>query len=232
MLETSFSVLIWLIILLIFGFVLDNLWKKIFSGNIYRLFLAPGIIIHELSHALVGRMVGAKIEEINFFSKQGGFVKYRSSDFVRPLSEMFINFAPVLGGIGALLFFSWILDLQMILWLADFQQPFFQGLRVVIQKIPSFVFENWLKWQFWLFVYLAISIIICLIPSKVDIKNALGGILVIFILGLIFPRFLEIIFNQYLGNILVFGSMLGFLALIFTLPVFCVINLINNYDKI
>jgi hypothetical protein len=159
--EASFNIFIWLIILFGISFILDNFWKRIFRGKKYHFFLAPGIIIHELSHAFACQIVGAKIEEINFFSSQGGYVKYsfsKMSRFFRIFAEMFIGFAPVVGGIGALLFFYWILDLQL----------------------------HWLSWQFWLFIYLAISIIICLTPSKQDIKNAFTGILFIFILTLIF----------------------------------------------
>lgn len=207
--ETSFNVFLWLVVLLGFSFVLNNFWKKILSGEKYRVFLAPGVIIHELSHALTCRIVGAKIDEINFFTLEGGHVKYRSPK-LPVLGNMLIGFAPIIGGIGALLFFSWLFNLRI----------------ATIQELPSFIMENWLSWQFWLFIYLIISIIICLVPSKQDIKNAFGGVLVIFILGLIFyyfgffPQFLGIIFNQHLGSILVLGSIFGLLAIIFTLPIY------------
>ena len=145
MTETAFNVFLWLIILFLVSFVLNNLWRKIFLGKKYRIFLAPGVIVHELSHAVACRLTGAKIKEINFFLWDGGLV---------------------------------------------------------------------------------ISIIICLVPSKTDIKNAFGGVLIIFLLGLIFhyfnffPQFIEIIFNPYLGNVLVFGVILGFLAIIFILLFF------------
>jgi len=233
MLQSSFNVFLWLIFLFGLSFVLDNFWKRIFSGKKYRFFLAPGVMVHELSHAFACRIVGAKIEEINFFSWQGGYVKYllpKTHRFARVLSEMFIGFAPILGGIGALLFFSWFLGLQFFSGIVNFHESslFFHGFWAAIQEIPSFIGENWLSWQFWLFIYLIISITVCLVPSKRDIKNSLGGVLVIFILGLIFyyldffPQFLGTIFNPHLGNILVSGAMLGFLALIFTLPIYLI----------
>ncbi len=228
MLETSFNVFFWLIFLFGLSFVLDNFWSKIFSGKKYRIFLAPGVIVHELSHALVCQIVGAKIEEINFFSRPGGYVKYRSPK-IPIFGEMLIGFAPILGGIGALLFFSWLLGLQLPL--------FSQGFGAAIQEILSFIKEGWLSWQFWLFVYLVISLIICLVPSIRDIKNALGGVLVVFLLGLVFyhldffPQFLGIIFNPRLGNILTLGAMLGFLALIFTLPIYLICLISSSLRK-
>ena len=229
--ETVFNVFLWLIFLFLVSFILNSLWRKIFYEKKYRIFLAPGVIIHELSHALACRITGAKVEEINFFLWDGGYVKHSKSK-IPVLGGVFISFAPILGGIGALFIFSLIFGLRLPLGVVDFQQLFFQGLSVAIQEIPLFIKQNWLSWQFWIFIYLIISIVICLTPSKTDIKNAFGGILVIFLLGLIFhyldffPQFLAIIFNSQLGNILVLGTILGLLAIIFTIPIFflCVIK--------
>ena len=225
MIETAFNIFLWLIVLFLFSFILNSLWKRIFYGKKYRIFLAPGVIIHELSHALACRITGVKIKEINFFLWDGGYVKYNKSK-IPILGEFLISFAPILGGIVALFIFSLIFGLRIPLEIVNFQQPFFYGVGIAIQEIPYFIKQNWLKWQFWVFIYLVISIIICLVPSKTDIKNASGGVLIIFILGLVFyglgffPQFLGIIFNSHLGNVLVFGAILGFLAIIFTLPIF------------
>ena len=230
MIETAFNIFLWLIVLFLFSFILNSLWKRIFYGKKYRIFLAPGVIIHELSHALACRITGAKIKEINFFLWDGGYVKHNKPK-IPIVGKILISFAPVLGGIGALFLFSLIFGLRFPLEIVDFQQSFFQGLSIAIQEIPFFVKQNWLSWQFWIFIYLVISIIVCLVPSKTDIKNASGGVLVVFILGLVFyyldffPQFLRIIFNSHLGNVLVLSAMLGFLAIIFTLPIFlCVVK--------
>ena len=233
MTETAFNVFLWLVLLFLVSFILNSLWRKIFLGKKYRIFLAPGVIIHELSHALACRLTGAKIKEINFFLWDGGYVKHSKSK-IPILGEFFISFAPVLGGIGTLFIFSLIFDLRFTLEIVNFQQLFFQDSIILIQEILYSTKQNWLSWQFWLFLYLIISIIICLIPSKEDIKNAFGGILIIFLLGLIFhyfdffPQFIEIIFNPYLRDILVLSVILGFLAIIFTTPIFFFLQIIRN----
>lgn len=159
MITTTFYIFFGLVFLLVLSFILNKILEKILTGKKYHYFLIPGIMVHELSHALACRLAGAKIREINFLSKNGGYVKYNSPK-IPILGELLINFAPILGGAGILLFFFWLLNL-------DYRQP------------------NLLSWQFWLFTYLAISIIICLTPSKQDLKNSLTGILIIFILLLI-----------------------------------------------
>jgi hypothetical protein len=233
MTETAFNVFLWLIILFLVSFVLNNLWRKIFLGKKYRIFLAPGVIVHELSHAVACRLTGAKIKEINFFLWDGGYVKHNKSK-IPILGEFLISFAPILGGIVALFIFSLIFGLRIPLEIVNFQQPFFYGVGVTIQEIPYFIKQNWLKWQFWVFIYLVISIIICLVPSKTDIKNAFGGVLIIFLLGLIFhyfnffPQFLGIIFNPQLGGLLVLGALLGFLAIFFTLLIFLLLKTVKK----
>lgn len=223
MLEQSFNVFLWLILVFGLSFVLTNLWNKILFGIKYRIFIAPGIIIHEFSHALACFLSGAKIQEINLFSSQGGYVRHYPPK-IPIIGKIFISFAPILGGIGVLWLVAWLFNLGIVFGGIDFSQPFVQGAVVAFQGIPVFVQSYWLKWQFWFFVYLAISIIICLVPSKQDFKNAFVGLLIIFILGIAFyyldflPYFLGIIFNERLGQILVLGAMLGFLALVFSLP--------------
>lgn len=227
MLEQSFNVFLWLVLVFGLSFVLANLWSKILFGIKYRFFIAPGIIIHEFSHALACFLSGAKIREINLFSSQGGYVRH-SSPKIPIIGKLLISFAPILGGIAALWLFAWFFNLGLAFDRVDFSQSFVQGIGVAFQGIPVFVQAHWLSWQFWLFVYLTISIIICLVPSRQDFKNAFGGLLIVFVLGIIFyyldflPYFLGVIFNQHLGQILVLAAMLGLLALAFSLPFYVV----------
>lgn len=227
MLEQSFNVFLWLVLVFGLSFVLANLWSKILFGIKYRFFIAPGIIIHEFSHALACFLSGAKIREINLFSSQGGYVRH-SSPKIPIIGKLLISFAPILGGIAALWLFAWFFNLGLAFDRVDFSQSFVQGIGVAFQGIPVFVQAHWLSWQFWLFVYLTISIIICLVPSRQDFKNAFGGLLIVFVLGIIFyyldflPYFLGVIFNQRLGQILVLAAMLGLLALAFSLPFYVV----------
>ncbi len=227
MVGQSFNIFLWLVLVFGLSLVLNNLWSKIFFGMRYRLFIAPGIIIHEFSHAIACFLTGAKVQKINLFSSQGGYVKHGSPK-IPIIGKIFISFAPVLGGIGALWLLAWFFNLEFVLDRVNFYQPFAHGLGVALHEVPGFIQNNWLNWQFWLFLYLVISIIICLVPSKQDFKNAFVSLLIVFILGIVLyylgflPYFLGVIFSSHLGQVLVLGSMLGFLALVFSLPFYLI----------
>lgn len=237
MLGESFNIFLWLIILLSLSFLLANFWNKIFSKRKYRIFVFLGVIVHELSHAVACFFTGAKIKKISFFSSQGGYVRH-SPPKIPVLGKVFIAFAPVLGGIGILWLISWLFGLKIPLGIVNFSQPFFEGFKIAQEETLFFIENNWLNYRFWPFIYLVISIIICLTPSKKDFKNALGGLLAIFVLGTIFyylgffSQFLGIVFHPYLGNILVLGVVLGFLALFSSLAIYLISYLINLIKKL
>ncbi|MDP3093813.1 MAG: M50 family metallopeptidase [bacterium] len=175
-----------ILLVLFFGlsFALDEIWQKIFTGRKYRFFLVPGVIVHEFSHALACLVAGAKIREINLFSSSGGYVAHEEPK-LPILGEILVSLAPVFGGLAAVLALSSL-----------FQFP----LPVASAGFLKWFVLNWLNWKFWLFAYLNISIIICLVPSFQDLKNASLALL----LALVLTWFLKggpalgIFFRSYL----------------------------------
>ncbi len=64
-------------LLMLVGALLDHLWAKILgAGKIYRIFVTPGILVHELSHALACLLMGAKVTDMTIFDKEGGHVTH------------------------------------------------------------------------------------------------------------------------------------------------------------
>ncbi|MCQ2482937.1 MAG: M50 family metallopeptidase [Clostridia bacterium] len=115
-LKTTFLVLV---IILVIGCVASAVEKittfiiSIFLGGAFALVFCnyitfPGVILHELSHALVALLTGAKVTEIHFF-KLGtpiGYVTYheRGPRFIRALQSSLTACAPVVfGSVVALL---------------------------------------------------------------------------------------------------------------------------------
>jgi hypothetical protein len=187
----------WLIFLLLASFILNKMWRGILSGGWYALFLFPGIIIHELSHLIGCFLTGAKVTSFCLFSFKGGYVRH-SKPKLPLIGQALISVAPVVGGIGSL-------------WLASY----YLGIGITKGDFPEMVrslFDSWtMGWPFWLFIYLAITIVICLVPSKQDVKVALGGL----ILLLIIAYFLR---DSFLVDILILGSVISVGALIVTIP--------------
>jgi len=145
------------------SFVLDMVWQKIFTGRKYRIFLTPGIIVHEFSHALACLLTGAKIRKISLFRSDGGYVVHEKPK-IPILGEVLISLAPIFGGLAMIFFLSFLFKL----FLPSETGGFIKWLSI-----------NWLDWQFWVFTYLNLSIIVCLNPSFQDLKNAFAAFLVI-----------------------------------------------------
>ena len=133
-----------------------NYWlSRIFAGRTYRYLIAPGVIIHEYSHAVGCVLTGARIRQIRVFDERGGAVVHEEPRFA--LGQGIISVAPVFGAAIA------------VYVLAVLLMPEFVGLREL--QISS--------WQFLVFAYLAASITAAMAPSKQDLKVGLGSFVAI-----------------------------------------------------
>jgi hypothetical protein len=125
--------------------------SRIFTGQTYRYMVAPGVIVHELSHALGCVATGARIREVRVFDERGGRVVHEEPRFA--LGQGIISVAPVFGAAVA------------VYVLATFLVPSFVGFGEL--EISS--------WQFLVFAYLASSITAAMAPSVQDLKFGLGS---------------------------------------------------------
>ncbi len=213
--------IIWLAALILVSFVLERIWSGIFSGRGYQLVLFPGVVIHEFSHALGCLLSGAKVDEISLFSSKGSYVKHGKPKL--PLIGSFvISFAPIAGGIASL----WVAAKPLGLVLPRVGASFsFDEVR----EMALFATDNWESWPFWVFVYLTISIVICLVPSKQDLNNsALSAVFVLAAIVLI-NRFGPIDLDPIISNasgILAIGVFFGLMALALSFPILLVKRLI------
>lgn len=105
---------------------------------IFRLSMAPGVIIHELSHALFCVFSGVKIYKMRLFSlnkrnKIAGFVTHAEPDSF--LQNFFITFGPFLINSFITLFLFSLIKAPYLVW----QNTFFLwlGLTIGLQAIPS-----------------------------------------------------------------------------------------------
>ncbi len=213
--------IIWLAALMSVSFTLERVWSGIFSGRGYQLLLFPGVVIHEFSHALGCLLSGAKVDEISLFSSKGSYVKHGKPKL--PLIGSFvISFAPIAGGIAAL----WVAAKPLGLVLPRVEVSFsFDAVR----ELVLFATGNWESWSFWLFVYLVVSIVICLVPSKQDLKNSTLSALFVLVAVILVNRFGPIDLNPILSTasgVLAIGVFFGLMALVLSLPVLLVKRLI------
>ena len=104
--DTSIIKFLTLIVAIIFlSFFIDFLLSNSFFGGGYRVFVGPGIVLHELSHALLCFFTGAKINSISFFDKTGGSVQHKPSK-IPILGPILISVAPFIFGAAVIFFLS------------------------------------------------------------------------------------------------------------------------------
>lgn len=65
-----------LILVTILSSATSGLWKKYADAKIIKVFLLPGSIVHNLSHAIVCLITGTTIKELNLFALNDSEIKY------------------------------------------------------------------------------------------------------------------------------------------------------------
>lgn len=137
----------------------------------YRLFVAPGVIVHELSHALGCLVTGAQITEINFWKASGGHVKYRHPD--TPLFHLFGNpiiaLAPIWGTFLIVALTTYFLAPNLI-----------RLNQYYDWTIPANYWQvlDLADWRSWLYLYLVTSLMATMAPSKTDMSYALFSLII------------------------------------------------------
>ena len=167
----KFLILLLSILVLSYGI---NTFLIVSIGGIYRLFVAPGVILHELSHAFACFFTGTKVTSINMFKKEGGEVKHARSK-IPILGPIIISLAPfVVGGVAIFFFSKWMglnaLDIN------EFTLNPAQFLEIVKQSFFGIELNDVTNWAL---LYLALSIAVTMIPSLRDLRNIVFSIILV-----------------------------------------------------
>lgn len=150
--------------------------------GIFSLLFFPGVLLHELSHFIMARLLGVKTVRFSLLPQvlpggklRLGYVETRKTDFVR---DALIGLAPLLTG-GLVIAWLGISKLN----LPPLAQMAFSGqwdaLFVALGQIPQ-------QPDFWLWFYLAFTISSTMLPSASDRQAWLPMILLVLgLLGLV-----------------------------------------------
>jgi len=215
-----------LITIIFLSYLLNRIWMRIFNSsfrmslkkslifdcNAYHYFLIPGVFIHEMSHAIACLIVGAKIKDISFISKDGGYVLHTEPK-IPIIGNILISFAPIFGAI-----------LSVYLISLFFNFPIIAMDKLNIIEFFNIIKNNILDWQFWIIFYFITSILICLIPSWQDIKNSFTSLFFILIIALLLEWFgiscFYIFNNSKIINLLFFGITIQIFIILFSFPIY------------
>lgn len=143
--------------------------------RIYRWVLAPGIIVHELSHAVACFVVGAQVHELALLSPTGGHVQH-TEPRVPYIGNALVALAPLVGGlaviVAALAFlapdlFQTLLSTDLSHSITNIYQEWFAAF---VYYFDPFSFNSWLL------IVLILTVGASLAPSMVDLRSAGVGL--------------------------------------------------------
>jgi hypothetical protein len=147
-------------------------WRYL-NYSIVRLLYYLGAVVHELSHAFLCILTGAKITEISIFSKQPHIAHSKST--VPFLGELLISLAPIIGG----LFFLFLINKY---WLESYfiLPPLYNWQSILTAPLKIFAQINFLSWKSWIMIFLSLNIGAMIGPSWQDLKNVWPIIIILF----------------------------------------------------
>jgi hypothetical protein len=139
---------------------------------LYFVLMLPGVLIHELSHALAAWLLGVKVRHLSIGirrKRRGGQVSLGSVEVAGadPLRGSLIGLAPLISGCAAIL----IINSQV--FGLNTQAGF--SLSLFWQKLQSAYYVP----DFWLWVYLVFAISNAMLPSAADRRT--WGIALLFL---------------------------------------------------
>lgn len=218
------STIVLLLAVIILSAIIDFLLSHSFLGTKYRIFLAPGVIVHELSHGFACFFTGAKVSEMSLFEKDGGHVKH-TRPRVPIIGPVFISLAPLIFGIAIIYFASRYLNTSNVDIFKDGFSPssLFSANLTIIKNLANFSVRNWIL------LYIVISIAVTMIPSRKDFLNSFFPLLFLILVFLIISKFTKLFLPTTSLDILFLSSLnLLILMLILSIIIFAISNLFKN----
>jgi hypothetical protein len=159
---------------LVFGgsYLINWLLVRSIIRRYYRFFVAPGVIVHELSHALGCLITGSPIVEINFWKASGGHVKHlQPTDPLRRfINDPIIALAPIWGTFAVLGILTWFVAPDIFRFIT------YPSWDTIASSIDFGAATTWL------YLYLVTSLLATIAPSRTDMMYALASLAVLTLL--------------------------------------------------
>lgn len=183
-----FKLAVIVVTILVLSFAINFLLSRSVFGSRYRIFVAPGVILHELAHAFFCLITGAKIKKISLFDKDGGKVEHEHSKL--PIfGQIIISFAPFIFGAIAIYFLAKLLGINQVSFnweLNSAPYSFWDSIKPGLGAIDVS------RWQNWLILYLVLSVAVTMTPSRQDFENVAFSILFLLIAFLVVYQFISV----------------------------------------
>jgi hypothetical protein len=180
---------VWLILIIFLSFGIKTLWSKYAKERVLNVFLYPGTIVHECSHAIMCLVTGATITEFNLLRLEDVKIKYDRPK-IPVFGDFLIVFAPIAGCAAVLIAISFLLDDPVNIKTAvpkDITftaEGFFAFSKETLDTIRETLFGLWDGAEFkdprWVgFMIATIIFTVSMAPQKGDMKYLIPGIVII-----------------------------------------------------
>jgi hypothetical protein len=240
----------------------NNFLQKSFMGE-RGVFITAwlGTPVHEIGHAVMCIVFKHEVIEmklLNTRSESGvlGYVnhRYNPTSIYQSIGNLFIGLGPIYSGIASLITLMYLLIPNTFTELKNFMEKgidfnkvdsnlitgSFKASTVLIKNI--FTYDNLVSLRFWIFIAAAICISSHMALSKADMKGALHGLIVLFIMifivtfmvryfGVSTERYTAWImkYNTHLTAFLIVALVFSSITLIFSLLCYMVTGIIRKY---
>lgn len=180
-------------VLVLATFGLRRLWLKAVPAKVLAWLIAPGVVVHELSHALGCLLTGAPIHSMVLFRSDGSGEVKHGPPRLKYVGDVIISLAPLLGCSIALWLLGRMLDSPVNFYdvsargVHASQFAFLWQLVGVVWADLGLALESaaLLNWRTWLFLYFAMCFTMGMAPSRQDLKNGALGMVVVTLLALV-----------------------------------------------
>lgn len=183
---------LYLVFLMAIGYAVNRLLVPVF-GRWWRLFVAPGVILHELAHVLGCAVTGAHVLEINVWKPTGGHVIHSQPRF-HIIGPVLIALAPMLVmTIALFVSFPLLADqFSFLPWTDHVPATLLEGISGFGTSLVTMVRQlDWRSATPWLFLYLLLNIAVTIAPSRIDLHNARWPLVGLIILASLFGYLLR-----------------------------------------
>jgi hypothetical protein len=218
------------IAVMVISYALDLVWAAVTSvRSVYYVIRAPGVILHECAHMIGCLLTGAHIQHVVFFSKEGGSVTY-TRPAIPWIGDVIISTAPLFCLPLVLSFCTWAFGTYLGCIFPVYQSSVDSPATLLLlgNEIAGTFFAN-LYHQFnaWflVYLYLTISLVLSMAPSRQDMKNAAIGFLLLTLAGVMvvwsgipLAQNVLVALVSLLGIGFTLGLVYGFIALVISFP--------------
>ncbi|NQT18571.1 MAG: hypothetical protein HQ592_02620 [Planctomycetes bacterium] len=179
------GLLVWVAVATLLSYAVERLWSDFASHRFFHYALAPGIVVHELSHIFGCVLTGAKVGHVVLFGPSGGSVEH-SEPKMPLLGQPIISLAPIAGCTLALWGVWWVFSARLGLRPSELPGvelsaaggiELWQVMRKLFVEAFRQVFSRkLLSLEGAAFVYLVLTFSVSMAPSRTDLRHALLGL--------------------------------------------------------